>query len=699
MDGKPNQSSNRKRKWYKQSFKDEWLKDLDLKEWLVQDSVDKDSSFCKSCKTTIKNSNKSMLLRHKESTKHKESMRAATTSVSISNFMVKASTTEDEQIAKSELQIAAYFVEHNIPMATVDHFLPVLKKVCPDSKIAQKLSLKRTKLSYTIQDGIAFHEKLNITDICRKQKFSIIIDESTDISVTQVLAIVCRYFDMNQQNVVDALLDAITVENGTAQGLYEAVKQTLQDRNIPLTNIIGFASDNCSTMMGSSGGFQKLLCNDIPSVFIMGCVCHSFALCASHAVSVLPSFLEAFLRDLTSYFSRSSKRQRDFTMIQDVVDMVNHKIPKLSQTRWLSRENVIKVILEQYEALLLYFQSEAITDKVDGANRIYDTLNNRGTKHMLLFLQYVLQKVNKLNLEFQSERFRLHMLYTMVTSEYKTFLSFFIRDEVLLTTKIQDIDPSQESLHRDLGDIYLGGKAIALLLSEPLVNEACNTRFKIDCKKFLVELCVQMKKRFSFNEEGVISQLKILDPDSAAQSPTSIVPLAVHFPNIVPDTSLNDIDDQWRSFRVNAKNLHIPSSSIPQYWFKLREIKDGLGNCKYDILSDFMVTLTALPHSSACVERIFSLMNSIKTKCSNSLRAETVKDRLLAKQSIIRNNSTCVTWDPSEQLVKEMVSGVVSSRYTKRMNEQKEQHQALRVVEARPDQNEIDEDSEDMVLL
>ncbi|GFN84840.1 hypothetical protein PoB_001134600 [Plakobranchus ocellatus] len=53
----------------------------------------------------------------------------------------------------------------------------------------------------------------------------------------------------------------------------------------------------------------------------------------------------------------------------------------------------------------------------------------------------------------------------------------------------------------------------------------------------------------------------------------------------------------------------------------------------------------------------------------------------------------------SKQLVKEMVSGVVSSRYIKRMNDRKEQHKALRVLEARPDQNEIDEESEHIVLL
>ncbi|GFN93259.1 hypothetical protein PoB_001976500 [Plakobranchus ocellatus] len=140
-------------------------------------------------------------------------------------------------------------------------------------------------------------------------------------------------------------------------------------------------------------------------------------------------------------------------------------------------------------------------------------------------------------------------------------------------------------------------------------------------------------------------------------------------------------------------NLPIPSSNIPPYWFKLREIKDGLQNCKYDLLSVFVVTLTALPDSSAWSGNNFLSYEQYQ-KYTNSLKVETVKDKLIAKQSITRNNSMCVTWDPSKQLVKEMVSGLVSSRYTKRMNQQKEQHYALCVVEARPDQNEIDKDSE-----
>ena len=58
-----------------------------------------------------------------------------------------------------------------------------------------------------MQDCIAFHEKLEVTNICKESKFLTIIDESTDISVTLILAVVVRYFDSNKHDVIDALLD------------------------------------------------------------------------------------------------------------------------------------------------------------------------------------------------------------------------------------------------------------------------------------------------------------------------------------------------------------------------------------------------------------------------------------------------------------------------------------------------------------
>ena len=138
-------------------------------------------------------------------------------------------------------------------------------------------------------------------------------------------------------------------------------------------------------MVGERSGFKKLLKHDISSVFIMGCICHSMALCASHTVNVLPSYLETFLKDVSSYFSRSSKRKRDFMAIQQVARAVPHKMVKLSQSRWLSREKVISTVIEQYDALNLYFEKECKTDKVDGARKIFDTNKLWSQTHAFVF--------------------------------------------------------------------------------------------------------------------------------------------------------------------------------------------------------------------------------------------------------------------------------------------------------------------------
>ena len=130
---------------------------------------------------------------------------------------------------------------------------------------------------------------------------------------------------------------------------------------------------------------------------------------------------------------------------------------KLCETRWLSREAVIERILEQWDALQLYFQSEASVNKVDGAGQILQMMNTVGTKHILFFVGYILGKVNVMNIEFQSENFRLHKLYASVTREYHFLLSLFVRQEVLQRHSLADIDPSDVQLHKRLNDIELGG--------------------------------------------------------------------------------------------------------------------------------------------------------------------------------------------------------------------------------------------------
>ena len=76
--------------------------------------------------------------------------------------------------------------------------------------------------------------------------------------------------------------------------MFTTVKKSLNTHAILLNNVIGFAADNCTTMMGTASGFQAQLKKEIPHVFVLGCICYSFALCANAASNRLPSWLEIF---------------------------------------------------------------------------------------------------------------------------------------------------------------------------------------------------------------------------------------------------------------------------------------------------------------------------------------------------------------------------------------------------------------------
>ena len=86
--------------------------------------------------------------------------------------------------------------------------------------------------------------------------------------------------------------------------------------------------------------------------------------------------------------------------------------------------------------------------------------------------------------------------------------------------------------------------------------------------------------------------------------------------------------------------------------------------------------MTALPHSSAAVERVFSQVNLVKTKHTNKLSAESVRDRLLAKQDVVKGCSTCVDSKPRQELIQDIADGTCHKRYQHRIEEARRRGQA-----------------------
>lgn len=118
--------------------------------------------------------------------------------------------------------------------------------------------------------------------------YSLVVDETTDISTKKVMAVIIRYFREDNGKVIDRFLELVECFDGKASSIYEEIKKCLERNKIPLRCMIGFGSDNCNVMMGRTNSVKSRIETDIPHICINGCSSHLIHLCAVAASLKLP---------------------------------------------------------------------------------------------------------------------------------------------------------------------------------------------------------------------------------------------------------------------------------------------------------------------------------------------------------------------------------------------------------------------------
>ena len=161
----------------------------------MTDPADNLLANCTICLCFFTKPNKAGLIAHGKTEKHRKNFEANRNCLSINKFFVKSVDSNlENKVARAELLLASFMAEHSTPFLQADHLVERCKKMFPDSEIAKNIKMKRSKASYVIQHGIAYYERQDKIQICKTQKFSIIIDKSTDISTTQLLAVVVHRY-------------------------------------------------------------------------------------------------------------------------------------------------------------------------------------------------------------------------------------------------------------------------------------------------------------------------------------------------------------------------------------------------------------------------------------------------------------------------------------------------------------------------
>lgn len=118
-----------------------------------------------------------------------------------------------------------------------------MKNIFTDSKIASDLSFNRHKCKNIITQVIAKREVKETTSNLQTCKFSILIDESTDVTDSKSMysCPICVTKKLITQLLDLAPLDA---RNCSAEKLFKIFKNLLKVKQISLKHVIGMASDN-----------------------------------------------------------------------------------------------------------------------------------------------------------------------------------------------------------------------------------------------------------------------------------------------------------------------------------------------------------------------------------------------------------------------------------------------------------------------
>ncbi len=652
------QPPSKKSKVYKQKYNCQWEKDHVLKGWIAPVRNDPYKAFCKPCGKELI-AGLSELKKHEKTKKHQEKASAVNNTRPITEMIV--SDTLTDKVHRAEIKMAAFVVEHNVSFQTMDHLSDLLTDIFPDSAIAEKFKSKHTKTRCIVKHVLAAQFRATLQETLKKTPFSIIIDETTDISSSKLLAIVVRFYSNQEKTVKSLFLKLIEVTDADATTLTTTLTGYFEKEGIPLENIVGYASDTTNVMFGQHHSVVSLLKERIPHLFTMKCLCHTAHLCASHACEKLPRSVEDLVRDIYSHFAHSAKRLAEYERFQSFTNIEPHKLLKPAQTRWLSLEQCVVRVLEQWPALEEYFKKAAETDRLVSACTIYSALKNPIMKLYLHFLKFVLPKFIHFNKLFQSETPNIHFLTSYLSSTYKSFLSCYLSSTYIRSISLERLNPNSQSNFLPLTSMSMG-EEVAQFLIAPVSNNLKDQLkgFLEHVQLFYVEAALQIKGRFPIDDK-VLKALTFLNPDTInSTSASDVIALASKFPNIIPEDDLHRIDHEWRELQfLDPSDLPTTScrrKDVVLFWGGISEITDTSGESRFPTISRLTKSLLVFPHSNAEVERVFSQVVLLKTKIRNKLKSSTLDSLLMSKQSL---PCSCVKFKPDSLMYKRMKSSTL----------------------------------------
>ena len=408
----------------------------------------------------------------------------------------------DITVKSSELKLALHIACHS-SVLTVDHLGELTKEIS-----GKDIALHRTKCTALITRvfGPSVHAELLI-DIRESGAYSLIIDESTDIGLEKQLCMVIRYFSKKSKKIETTFLGLVSIESGTADGIFNAIVEFLKSENIPFEKCIGLATDGCNAMCGRNNSVITKFREKLPRIVHIKCICHSIQLCSSYALKVMPRNVEFMVAETYSWFAHSTARQQKYRQLYACINVGDAplKILKLSATRWLSIAPCVDRVIDQFTELKLHFQLAKDEERNYTAELLFQMYSDPENMLYLTFLQSILREVNRVNKLFELESATPVKLLEEVMGLYRGILHRVMRPVTFSTwSATVKYNINDNTNHLPLAAVDFG-VSFMMALADSNLDQERSEAIKMRCRNYLMELLNEMQRRLPANVEWLES--------------------------------------------------------------------------------------------------------------------------------------------------------------------------------------------------
>ena len=224
---------------------------------------------------------------------------------------------------------------------------------------------------------IVQNELLNImggmvqSTICCKIReagfFSVLADETKDISKKEQLTFVLRCIDSKEATIHEYFLAFVEATNLDAQSLTQYIVDTISKHQLDLTCIVSQGYDGASVMSGNCSGVQTRLKEFAPHAVYIHCYAHILNLVLVDSVKAVSDATQFFALVESLYVFLSTTRVH-VVFLQKQKELHAHKqtqeLQRLSDTRWACRYSAINTICYTFDAILA--TPEDVSEDTDG---------------------------------------------------------------------------------------------------------------------------------------------------------------------------------------------------------------------------------------------------------------------------------------------------------------------------------------------